>query len=48
MLENIQSEKGACGLYKDEQTYKQYDFSQFSIIFSWKKAPAAAIKDNKM
>ena len=46
MFDNIQSEKGACGRYKNKNTNNVmfHHFRKYSID---KKAPAAAIKMNK-
>ena len=46
-LDEIESEKGACSRYNDEDKHENIYSSLFVTILSWKKAPAAAISMDK-
>ena len=46
-LDEIESEKGACGRYNDEEKHENIDSLLFVTILHWKKAPAAAMTINK-
>ena len=45
-LDGLDSEKSDCGRYNEETTCEHIRLSSFMIIFSQKKAPAAAIITN--
>ena len=45
-LDDVDSEKGACGRYKEETTCENRLVSSFITIFTRKMAPAAAITTN--
>ena len=42
-LNEIESDKGACGRYNDEDKHENINSSFFLTILTWKKSPADAI-----
>ena len=44
---SVNPRKSACGMNQEQQKSKMYVFSYFVIIFTQKKAPAAAIRATK-
>ena len=47
LLDEIESEKGACGRCNDEDKYENIYVSICLTILTWKKASAAAISTDK-
>ena len=47
LLDDFQSEKGACGQSQKQQKHTTDDVSSVLTIFSKKKAPAAALRHSK-
>ena len=46
-LDEIESEKGACGHYNDKEKREHVYLSLCLTIWFWRKAPAAAIPTDK-